>query len=226
MLIDIEGIDGSGKGTQAGRLCARLNGIGISAGVVSFPRYDATLFGRAVGKFLNGEFGALGDVHPFLVSLLFAGDRFESKAFLLEAMQTSTVVVLDRYVPSNVAHQASKLDGADRSELTRQILELEFGIFGMPRPDLVLLLDLPVGMAQKLIALKSARNYTSRKADIQEADKGYLERVREVYRELARAEANWRTIACSDGDRLRSIDEIADTIWQVAKFEELKVKSG
>src|SRR5579872_3745025 len=111
MLIDIEGIDGSGKGTQARLLTDRLLASGVSATLVSFPRYDATLFGKAVGEFLNGEFGSLDTVHPFLVSLLFAGDRFESKAYLLEAMRTSQIVVLDRYVPSNVAHQAAKLDG-------------------------------------------------------------------------------------------------------------------
>src|SRR5262249_54560321 len=107
MLIDIEGIDGSGKGTQAGRLWERLIASGVSATLVSFPRYDATLFGKAVGEFLNGEFGALDKVHPLIVSLLFAGDRFESKAYLLDKMRSSDVVVLDRYVPSNVAHQAS-----------------------------------------------------------------------------------------------------------------------
>jgi dTMP kinase len=221
MLIDIEGIDGSGKGTQAVRLCDRLKSADVPATVVSFPRYSATLFGRAVGEFLNGRFGTLREVHPFLVSLLFAGDRFESRPTLLETMNTSSVVVLDRYVASNVAHQASKLDGADQAELTRRILEIEFTIFEMPRPDLVLLLDLPVRTAQKLIAQKAARNYTSRSADIQEADGRYLERVREVYLGLARAETNWRTIACCDGDRLRSVEEIGDAIWEAIDLENL-----
>jgi dTMP kinase len=218
VLIDIEGIDGSGKGTQARALVGRLAKAGVSASLVSFPRYEATLFGRAVGEFLNGEFGALDEVHPFLVSLLFAGDRFESKPFLLDAMRTSEIVVLDRYVPSNVAHQAAKLDGAARAELARRILNIEFGLFGLPKPDLVVLLDLPVGVAQSLIAQKGARGYTAKEADLQEADGPYLERVREVYHELARTEAHWRQIACCEGKRLRSVDEIAEEVWQcVAK---------
>ena len=223
MLIDIEGIDGSGKGTQAQRLIERLDSSGISASLLSFPRYEATLFGRAVGEFLNGAFGSLDQVHPFLVSLLFAGDRFESKAVLLEAMRRNAVVVLDRYVPSNVAHQASKLEGAGRRELRERILKLEFEIFGLPRPDLVLLLDLPVERAQELIARKKVRQYTDRKADIQEADAAYLARVREVYLELAGG-SEWQTIDCCEGDRLRSIAEIADHIWRIV--EESRASQG
>jgi dTMP kinase len=217
MLIDIEGIDGSGKGTQAQLLCERLTGTGISATLVSFPRYQATFFGRAVGEFLNGKYGSLAEVHPFLVSLLFAGDRYESKPFLLDAMQKSEVVVLDRYVPSNVAHQASKLEGAARADLTARILEIEFTIFRLPRPDVVLLLDLPVSVAQELIARKGARPYTEQKADIQEADAGYLEGVRDVYHELAQSDPKWKTIECCEGTRLRSVAEIADMIWQTVQ---------
>jgi dTMP kinase len=217
MLIDIEGIDGTGKGTQARLLCDRLVATGVSAAVVSFPRYGATLFGKAVGEFLNGDFGSLAGVHPFLVSLLFAGDRFESKAFLLESLRTHDVVVLDRYVPSNVAHQAAKLDGAARAELARRILEIEYTLFGLPRPDVVLLLDLPVHLAQDLIARKAARQYTDRKADLQEADAAYLARVRDVYQALAQSDRDWQTVPVSDGTQLRSIEDVAATIWQIVE---------
>ncbi len=213
-LVAIEGIDGSGKGTQAQRLRERLERSGRRVRLVSFPRYAETFFGRAVGDFLNGRFGNLADVHPFLVSLLFAGDRFQSRDLLTEALTTCDVVVLDRYVASNVAHQAAKLDGAARESLVREIEELEYAVFGIPRPDLSILLDLSVPHAQALIARKPPRDYTRRPADIQEADAEYLARVRDLYRQLAQREAGWTTILCDRDGSIRSIDEVSDEIWR------------
>lgn len=213
-LIDIEGIDGAGKGTQAARLRDRLVQSGRSVALISFPRYNDTLFGQAVGEFLNGRFGSLETVHPFLVSLLFAGDRLESRDFLQDALTRHEIVLLDRYVPSNVAHQASKRDGAERDELIRRILQIEFDINRLPRPDLVLLLDLPVAVAQQLIAKKAARSYTSRAADIQESDGAYLQRVRDVYLQLAENELNWQTIPGCNGSTLRTVEDIGDDLWR------------
>lgn len=216
MLIDIEGIDGSGKATQARRLCDRLVQTGISASLISFPRYEQTLFGRAIGEFLNGRFGTLEQVHPFLVSLLFAGDRFESKSVLLDTLASSQVVVLDRYVPSNVAHQAAKIDGPERADLARRILEIEYRVYGLPTPDLVILLDLPVETARQLIARKAERSYTARAADLQEADAAYLERVRNLYVELSASDPKWQVVPVCANDCVRSIDEIAEAVWNIA----------
>lgn len=214
----MEGIDGSGKGTQAERLHQRLAGSGTRSSLISFPRYADTLFGKAVGDFLNGRFGTLDQVNPFLVSLLYAGDRFESRAMLLETIANNDVVVLDRYVASNMAHQASKLDGDERAELIRWIEQIEYGIYNLPRAELIVLLDLPANAAQKLIALKQQRSYTDKTADLQEADAAYLERVREVYQRLATEQPNWyRLNCCTGGDAIRSIDEIGDEIWSVVE---------
>jgi dTMP kinase len=214
-LIAIEGIDGSGKGTQAQRLVSRLGQAGLKTELVSFPRYEKTFFGGVVGSFLNGKFGSLEQVHPFLVSLLFAGDRFESRPLLTAALERSDVVVLDRYVASNVAHQAAKLTGSERETLCRSIEHVEYDLFEMPRPDRVLLLDVSVPAAQKLVSQKGARNYTERKADIQEADSTYLGRVRELYLELAQREPNWSIIRCESPDGLRIMDDIAEEIWRL-----------
>ncbi|MGE3317549.1 MAG: dTMP kinase [Planctomycetaceae bacterium] len=215
-LVALEGIDGSGKGTQAKKLYDRFVAAGKKTSLISFPRYDDTLFGRAIGQFLNGRFGSLGEVNPFLVSLLYAGDRFESRKFLLDALAANDVVVLDRYVPSNIAHQGAKLSGNERREIVEWITTIEHGIYQLPQADLVILLDLPAVEARKLIAKKSARTYTDREADLQESDTTYLEQVRQVYREQAAAHANWRMIECFDGRAIRSMDEIGEVIWQAA----------
>jgi dTMP kinase len=216
-LVAIEGIDGSGKGTQAKRLVERLQAEGERATLLSFPRYNETFFGRAVGEYLNGAFGSLGEVHPFFASLLFAGDRFESRPSLCEAIATHDVVVLDRYVASNIAHQAARLDAAGRQRLIEAIEYLEFQVYELPQPDLVLLFDLAVPAAQRLIATKPARSYTERSADIQEADAEYLTRVRDLYRELADRDPAWAVISCEWQGGVRTIDDIADEVWHLVR---------
>lgn len=208
-LIAIEGIDGAGKGTQAARLVAALRAAGRSVALLSFPRYQETSFGRRIGEFLNGRFGTLDQVSPFLAALLYAGDRFESKPVLSAAIAENDVVVLDRYVASNIAHQCAKLAGAERDELRNWIEHVEFEVHGLPRPDLTILFDLPAPDAQGLIARKQQRAYTQKAADLQEADTGYLSRVREVYRELADGDACWQRVAVMSDGRVRGIEDIA-----------------
>lgn len=217
MLIAIEGIDGSGKGTQAARLRDRLEASGRSVKLLSFPRYDDTRFGKAIGDFLNGRFGSLDSVHPLLASLLYAGDRFESRQMLEEAIRLQDVVVLDRYVASNIAHQGAKLHGDERVELKDWVETVEYNIYSLPKPDLTVLLDLPATTAQQLIAKKSARSYTDKKADLQEADGGYLAAVREVYRELAVDQPHWQIVPCLKEGSLKSIDEISDEIFAIVQ---------
>ena len=212
-LIVIEGIDGSGKGTQAQQLTERLTATGRRVRLLSFPRYRETLFGHAIGDFLNGRFGQLDEVHPFLASVLYAADRFESKSVLADALQQSDVVVCDRYVPSNLAHQGAKLDGAERDELLQTIERIEFDVFALPRPSLVVLLDVPVEIAQRNIAVKKPRNYTDKAADLQEADAAYLQRVRDVYLQLAASEPMWQRVESARAGRQRSIAEISDDIF-------------
>lgn len=216
MLIVIEGIDGSGKGTQAKRLLDRFLAAGKTAALISFPRYSATHFGRTIGRFLNGEFGALNEVDPHLAATLYAADRLESKCYLQEQLAAHDVVICDRYVASNAAHQGAKRQGDARRALQQWIWKTEFDVFDLPRPDLVILLDLPATTAQELIALKAARDYTSKKADIQEADGNYLAGVRDVYLDLAATEPNWRRVSCLSDSRLRTIDEISDEVWHIA----------
>ncbi|MEI7701924.1 MAG: thymidylate kinase [Planctomycetia bacterium] len=213
VLIAIEGIDGAGKGTQAGHLVAALRQQGYRVDSLQFPRYGATTFGHAIGDFLNGRFGALNEVHPLLAAVLYAGDRFESKSLLLQLMQDNDVVVLDRFVGSNLAHQASKLSGEDRSALIDWIENVEFGVFQLPRPNLTILIDMSSEMSRELVSRKGARDYTDREADLQEADLPYLERVRRCYLALSHSRLDWRTVhGLSEDGTLRTIGQISEEI--------------
>ena len=215
MLVALEGIDGSGKGTQAKLLHQSLSTDGFVAELISFPRYSETRFGRAIGDFLNGRFGTLADVSPYLVSLLYAGDRFESKQVILDAAAKNDLVIFDRYVPSNIAHQVSKMPAAERKELIDWIETIEYGIYELPKPDLLVLLDLPATQAQKLIAQKQQRDYTDKTADLQEADAEYLENVRQTYLELADCQSGWHCIECNPNETLRTVESIHEEIRSV-----------
>ena len=214
MLIAIEGIDGSGKGTQANRLHERLQETGVRSELISFPRYSQTHFGATIGRFLNGEFGQLDQVDPHLAATLYAADRFESLGMLNDLLASRDVVVSDRYVPSNIAHQGAKRTGEARQQLTEWISQVEYGVFRLPKADLVIHLDLPAKTAQELIARKSQRDYTDKAVDLQEADCDYLTSVRQAYLDLAATEDNWQTVSLLADERLRTIDEIADDIFQ------------
>lgn len=218
-LIAIEGIDGSGKGTQAVRLQAHFQNLGRRTALLSFPRYQQTAFGRKIGDFLNGKFGSLNAVNPLLVSLLFAGDRFESRELIQQTIAGHDVVICDRYVASNIAHQGAKCAGADQRELVEWIQHLEYSIYNLPVAQLTLFLDVPVENAQQLIAAKSRRAYTDKAADLQEADADYLERVRDVYLQLSEG-AGWRRIPCVADGNVRPVDQItADLVAAIDSFQ-------
>lgn len=212
LLVAIEGIDGTGKGTQARKLADALAAAGRSVRLLGFPRYADTAFGRRIGEYLNGRYGALDTVHPLLASLLYAGDRFESRDVLCEAIAACDVVVLDRYIGSNIAHQAARLHGLERHDLMAFIERVEYGIYQLPRADLVILLDLPAAHAQELIARKARRDYTDRQQDLQEENAPYLETVRRLYLELAAAHSDWRRVDVAPAGSLRTIDDIAAEI--------------
>lgn len=214
-LIAMEGIDGAGKGTQTKLLRDRLENAGQRTTVLSFPRYEQTRFGRDIGDYLNGRFGDLKSVDPFLAALLFAGDRFESKPVLMEALGECDVVICDRYVASNIAHQGARAAADRQIELIERIEALEYGLYALPRPDVTILLDAPVPLAQSLIAKKAARTYTTARADMHEADADYLEAVRGVYRQLSVQSPNWHSVDIAGSDGARSVEEIADDIWRV-----------
>jgi dTMP kinase len=213
LFIVLEGIDGSGKGTQAARLAETAAARGRTVASFSFPLYDDNPFSRAIGQYLNGELGALEDVHPALSALLYACDRFHARPELERAIEERDLVVCDRYVASNLAHQGSQLEGAERERLLEWLLEVEYGEFRLPKPDLVVLLDAHPKLARELVAKKGARSYTSLEADILESDEAHGDASREIYLELARRD-DWHVVGTAREDgSVRDIDEIAADVW-------------
>jgi dTMP kinase len=216
LFLAFEGIDGSGKGTQAARLAETALAEGRSVASFSFPLYDENPFSRAIGQYLNGELGSLDEVHPALSALLYACDRFHARPDLVRAIEDHDLVVCDRYVASNLAHQGSQLEGPDRQRLLDWLHEVEYGEFALPKPDLVVLLDADPKLARALVAKKGARSYTTLEADILESDEAHGDASREIYLDLAGRDDGWRVVATArDDGGVRDVDDIAAEIWAV-----------
>lgn len=195
-LIVIEGIDGAGKGTQADLLARALRERGVPFVRFSFPRYESS-FGRLIARFLNGEFGPLPAVDAHFSALLYAGDRLEAKPDLEAALHSGQAVLTDRYIASNLAHQAARVPAERRPEFISWLRQLEYGIYGLPAEDLVIYLRISAREGHRLVGLKSARSYTTRSRDLQESDLLHLNEAALVYDQLAQA-PNWVTIDCFD----------------------------
>jgi dTMP kinase len=216
-FIAIEGGDGSGKGTQATLIAERLTDAGYNVLKISFPRYGETS-AEIAGKYLDGEYGAANDLHPDLASLPFSIDRYAAKQDIVEHLQNDkSVVISDRYVASNLAHQGTKLaDGNERRAFYERISNLEFGILALPQPDISIVLLVPSDVAQANVDKKAARTYTDKKRDIHEEDAEHLDKTHQNYVELVGLyPEKFTAVECmKDNSTMRTIEEINDDIWQ------------
>jgi dTMP kinase len=159
----------------------------------------------------------LNSVDPHFTALLYAGDRFECKQPIVSALENGAVVLADRYVASNLAHQTARAAAEKRAEFRAWIEHLEYNIYGLPKEDLVLYLRLPPREAQALVAKKSARAYTDSAHDILESNIRHLQAAADMYDELRRA-SNWKTIECFDAVKqvIRSENEISADVLVAA----------
>jgi dTMP kinase len=225
-LIALEGIDGSGKRTQLDLLTGAMEARGLPTFRISFPRYES-FYGKLVGQYLNGEFGTLDAVDPHLSAMLYAGDRLEARPEIEAAMASGKIVLADRYIGSNMAHQSARVPAKKREEFFAWLKRLEYGLYALPAEDLVVYLRVPVEEAHRMVGLKSARAYTNLKRDIQEADINHLVQTAIIYERLS-TEPNWVRIDCMDAvtGKLNAPEEIHRAVLQAVETRALSATSG
>lgn len=202
MLVVLEGLDGAGKSTQVKKLRTYLESVCGGLEYIHFPRYDAPVYGDLISRFLRGDFGSNDTVHPQLVALLFAEDRHGAAPYIRERLERGETVLLDRYVYSNIAYQCAKLHTDEEAEALRKwIFDTEYGDFGLPKPDLNLFLDVPIGFVEANLASQREgddRSYLSGGRDIHEADIAFQKRVRSIYLRQAALDSSFRVVDCMD----------------------------
>lgn len=215
LFITIEGGDGSGKGTQAHMLETRAKANGQNVLKLSFPQYDKPSSKFAV-NYLNGKYGSANSVHPELASLPYAIDRLGAKVLIAShLLLPSSLVISDRYVASNLAHQGTKLPNkTERHAFYQDMLDIEYGLLGLPQPNLNIVLLVPSGIAQQNVDKKATRSYTSQKRDIHEADADHLEKAKANYEELCALFPNeFTAVNCLQDDQMRAVEAIHEDIW-------------
>lgn len=215
-FIVIEGLDGAGKSTQVELLSKYLQSEGKSVEYVHFPTGDSEIFGDMINRFLRGEFGGIGDVNPYLVSLLFAGDRYNMAPKINSWLAEGKFVINDRYVYSNIGFQCAKIaDESEKKRLFDWIFNLEFNYFKIPRPDLNIFLDVPFSFTEKRLAENRTgkdRDYLNGKTDIHEADLNFQKKVRETYIKAVETDSRLVRIDCSCNGEMLSAEKISEKI--------------
>lgn len=213
-LIVFEGTDGSGKSTQFARLCRRLEEGGKEFRRLIFPQYDKPS-SALLRMYLNGEFGSHPeDVNPYAASTFYAVDRYASwKQGWGEYYRQGGLVLSDRYTTSNAVHQAAKAPERERSAFFAWLADFEYHKLGLPRPDLVIYLDMPTEKAVENLRRRESATHT--KGDIHEVDTAYLA-LCHVTAGQAADYYGWRRVVCVDGaGDLRTVEDLHEEIWNI-----------
>lgn len=221
-FIVIDGTDGSGKATQTDLLVKELKLGGYKVEVTDFPQYGTKSAG-IIEEYLNGKYGQVG---PKAASIFYAIDRFDAGYKIRQWLNEGKVVVSNRYVTANAGHQGGKIaDRLDRVKFFKWLDDLEYNIFGIPKPDLNVILHVPAEAAQKLVDMKSSaqRKYANgKKRDLHEADLRHLKNAEKVYLEIAKLFPNTKLVECVLGNRLMNPDEIHNKVWELVRRIALK----
>jgi dTMP kinase len=225
MLIVIEGLDASGKTTQTKLLVERLEKENVNVHTLDFPQYTTNVFGKIVKRFLSNDFGDSVSLDPKLSALLFAGDRFESKELLnswlktpesesnSESIEQESVVVLNRYTPSNIAYNRAKSTNAEAANEIHLFIEmLEYQMLELPKPDIVLVLGSSSAITKARLQNEKANRDESRaNSDAYESDSSFLDNVAKEYVHLCNTQDDWILIEITQDE---SIESVHERLWK------------
>ena len=220
MFIVLEGVDGSGKSTQIAKLRDMFAQKGIPTQYLHFPRFDAPYFGDLIARFLRGELGSVEQVDPYIVAMLYAGDRRDAASMIRGWIDEGNVVICDRYVYSNIGYQCAKVVSTEEREKLREwILSLEYDYFAIPRPDVSLFLDVPFAFTERKLLQEQRegddRAYLHGKKDIHEQSMDLQRQVRQVYIDAAQCDDTMHVVDCSTDGEMASPEEIFERIMSV-----------
>lgn len=217
ILIAIDGVDASGKQTQSELVYTKLKEKGYNVRLISFPAYDSDS-SALVKMYLNGDFGDKPeDVNAYAASTFFAADRFASfRRDWKKDYDNGVIIIADRYVQSNMIHQASKLKNEEKNKFVSWLCDLEYNIYGLPKPDITVFLDMPPEAGIKLMAERANKIDNSQQKDIHERNKSYLY---ESYNNAVSIseQFGWCRVSCVNGDTIRSIEDINSEIMDILK---------
>lgn len=214
-LIVLDGIDGCGKTTQFGLLAEKLRAMNVPLQTVSFPEYDKPS-AALVKMYLSGEFSDVpGGVNSYAASSFYAVDRFASyKLYWERAYKSGSLILASRYTTSNAIHQMGKLPREQWDDYLFWLEDYEYGKLGLPKPDLVIFLNLPLSVSQEL--LMNRYDGDGSKKDIHESDCEYLRQCI-VSAEYAAEKMGWKVIDCFKDGKIRSIEDINSEILKIAQ---------
>jgi dTMP kinase len=212
-LIVIDGPDSVGKTTQTELLLKRLRKAGYKTAVVSFPRYGKES-AELAEEYLKGTFGSADKLGPYIPSFFFALDRFAAAPEIKKALSRGEILVSNRYVTASMAHQGLKIrNQAQRQKFYSWLMDLEYNVLGLPKPDVNVFLHMPYRISQRLM-----KNRKGKKKDIHENDLSHLKRAELTFLEIAK-KYKYPVIDSAPKNQLLKPEQINDLLWQTLKLK-------
>jgi dTMP kinase len=221
-LIVLDGTDGAGKATQTNLLMETLQAQGYEVEIADFPKYGSKSAGP-LEEYLNGKYGQL---NPYASSIFYAVDRLDASIEMRQWLDEGKIVISNRYVTANAGHQGGKIaDRAERLKFFKWLDNLEYNIFGIPKPNMNIILHVPAKLGQTMVDKKHKSSHAyvgGKKRDLHEADLDHLKNAERVYVEISKLFPNTRLIECVENGKLLPPQEIHNQIWEYVRRIALK----